>query len=188
MSYQPNLKGYHYLDKSVYKVVANGHASKPKMEIHMRGDKLQGQLDSLSAEGYTKITFTATAPSFTCHFGTSKPYATFDKEELAQDWLYTRTSGKEGKLWVKPISESEKQAIRLRVAEAEISRELDATVVTMTPDQIRNFRLVMAMSMGPSVLLLDDRGIQYLRDRLQDRIDAEAKEMEAVSDADVIPE
>jgi DNA-binding GntR family transcriptional regulator len=68
----------------------------------------------------------------------------------------------------------QEQIERLRLArEAKEKAEAERLAKQMTPEQIKNFRQVLAHMVGPYAYIMPDAMVEEFRDRIQDRINAE---------------
>jgi DNA-binding FadR family transcriptional regulator len=69
----------------------------------------------------------------------------------------------------------QEQIERLRLArEAKEKAEAELLAKQMTPEQIKNFRQVLAHMVGPYAYFMPDAMVQEFRDRIQERLNAEA--------------
>lgn len=60
-----------------------------------------------------------------------------------------------------------------REREAKEKAEAERLAKLMTPEQIKNFRGVLAHMVGPYAYIMPDAMVEEFRDRIQDRINAE---------------
>jgi hypothetical protein len=64
-----------------------------------------------------------------------------------------------------------------REREAKEKAEAERLAKQMTPEQIKNWRgILMNMGLGPYALIMPEEMVQEIRDRIQDRINAECSD------------